>query len=312
MLASLWIALPAAAADVPIVSFERAASSLRIVVGGEPVARYVFDDPVIPRPYFCDMVAPGGTPLTRHHPPREGLDATDHATFHPGIWMAFGDLSGADFWRNRARVLHRGFVAEPEGGAGQGSFAVRNDYVADDKLLCHETCRINLGVRPERYLLVWDSEFRADERDFYFGDQEEMGLGIRLATPLTVAHGGEIVNSDGLRNEAGAWGNVADWCSYSGTVGRDEIGVLLAPDPKNFRRSWFHVRDYGLLVANPFGRHAFTGGELSRITVKKGDSLRVRCALLLWRADAAQPLDKSAAAQECLALPAENGLSAAH
>ena len=37
--------------------------------------------------------------VTRHHPPIEGQDRVDHGTFHPGIWMAFGDISGSDYWR---------------------------------------------------------------------------------------------------------------------------------------------------------------------------------------------------------------------
>ena len=48
------------------------------------------------------------------------------------------------------------------------------------------------------------------------------------------------------------------------------------PHPDNFRESWFHVRDYGLMVANPFGQNAFTGKEKSRIAVKPGEKLRLR------------------------------------
>ena len=41
------------------------------------------------------------------------------------------------------------------------------------------------------------------------------------------------------------------------------------PGPGNFGRSWFQARDYGLLVANPFGRRYFTGGEPSRVVTGK-------------------------------------------
>ena len=34
---------------------------------------------------------------------RQDLD--DHPTMHPGLWLAFGDINGADFWRNKGRVL---------------------------------------------------------------------------------------------------------------------------------------------------------------------------------------------------------------
>jgi hypothetical protein len=138
-------------------------------------------------------------------------------------------------------------------------------------LICEEVCRIGVWVRPSGYLLVWESAFTGPA-SFTFGDQEEMGFGVRLATPLTVKNGGAITNSDGHKDEKGVWGKQADWCQYGGK----EAGVFLMPDPGNCRRSWFHARDYGLLVANPFGRHAFTKGEKSRVTVGQGGTFRLR------------------------------------
>jgi hypothetical protein len=52
------------------------------------------------------------------------------------------------------------------------------------------------------------------------------------------------------------------------------------PDPENFRPSWFHIRNSGLMAANPFGRNAFTGGEKSRITIRPGEELRLRFGVL--------------------------------
>ena len=37
-----------------------------------------------------------------------------------------------------------------------------------------------------------------------------------------------------------------------------------------------HNRDYGLMVANPFGRQAFTKGEASRVEVAKGSTFTLR------------------------------------
>jgi hypothetical protein len=48
------------------------------------------------------------------------------------------------------------------------------------------------------------------------------------------------------------------------------------PDPANFRRSWFHARDYGFVAANPFGANAFTQGPKSKVGVRAGESLRLR------------------------------------
>src|SRR5262249_26027902 len=156
---------------------------------------------------------------------------------------------------------------EPAGGPGRGGFAVANRYLSADgkTVVCREVCRYTVQVRDGAYLLVWESEFTSDQGDFAFGDQEEMGLGVRMATELTVKAGGQIPNGVNLKNEKRVWGKPADWCDYSGTVRGQRVGVTLIPAPANFRPSWFHARDYGLLVANAFGRNAFTRGEKSRV-----------------------------------------------
>ena len=73
------------AADVPTVAFNLGGEELAVQIGGRTVARYVFRDAEIPRPYFCDVVAPNGVQVTRRHPPREGVDRTDHRAFPRGI-----------------------------------------------------------------------------------------------------------------------------------------------------------------------------------------------------------------------------------
>src|SRR2546426_10468941 len=78
----------------------------------------------------------------------------------------------------------------------------------------------------------------------------KMGLGVRVATPFIVKQGGSILNSAGGQNEKGTWGKTAEWIDYFGNVGTKTIGLMLVPDPANFRSSWFHSRDYGLVVAN--------------------------------------------------------------
>jgi hypothetical protein len=300
-----WLGLPAwlaAAAlshadDDPEVAFRREPGLVRITVAGSPMATYVYRDETIPRPFFHSLHAPGGVQVSRNHPPVAGQDLVDHATFHPGLWLAFGDLSGADDWRLKARVEHEAFVEEPRGGPGRGTFAVRNRYptVGGDATICREVCRYTVLVRPSGYLLIADSEFSSDDGDFAFGDQEEMGFGVRVATPLIVNNGGHIVNSDGLKDQKQVWGKPADWCDFSGTIDGRQVGVTLMPDPRNFRRSWFHARDYGLVVANPFGRKAMTKGEESRVVVRRGEPFRLGFAVLLHASADATGFDPSAA-----------------
>jgi len=276
------------AEEVPEVAFKHEPNKLLITVGGAPFASYVYDDSEITRPYFAHVHTPAGIQVTRNHPPIKGKDPTDHATYHPGIWLTFGDISGNDYWRLKARTLHDKFIVPPQGGPGRGTFTVRNVYLSAEgnRRVCVETCRYTILVRPGGYLLLWDSSFTSDSGDFYFGDQEEFGLGIRVATPISVREGGHITDSEGRRDEEQVWGKQADWCDYSGTIDGQRVGMTIMPDPNNFRRCWYHARDYGLVVANPFGRNAMTRGEKSKVAVRKGEKFHLGYAVFIYSAPA--------------------------
>jgi hypothetical protein len=142
--------------------------------------------------------------------------------------------------------------------------------------------------------LVWEPDFQAGDFGLNFGDQEEMGFGARVATPITEKNGGVITSSSGLKTAKNTWGQPAEWCDYSGSVNGQRVGITLKADPANFRPSWWHNRDYGLMVANPFGRKAMNQGEPSRVVVKKGERLRLRFGALLHSAAAAQNLGVAA------------------
>jgi hypothetical protein len=122
------------------------------------------------------------------------------------------------------------------------------------------------------------STFHSDTSDFAFGDQEEMGLGIRVATPIAVEshQGGRMLDSRGRVDGKKIWGRQADWCDYSGTVAGHAVGVTLMGNPRNVRPCWWHARDYGFVAANPFGRNAMTGGRVSKIVVAKGQRFHLR------------------------------------
>jgi hypothetical protein len=220
---------------------------------------------------------------------------------HPGLWLAFGDISGHDFWRNRAVINHERFVATPAVRDGRLTFATENLLqTTSGTPVCTQLSRFTLAVRPAAYLLIWDATFSADHGAFYFGDQEEMGLGVRVATPLTEKNGGVITASSGAKTAKATWGKAFDWCDYSGMIGDRRVGITLMPDPASFRPSWFHNRDYGLMVANPFGRKAMTDGDLSRVEVKTGERLRLRFGVLLHAAAPGQDADLAAAYRDFL------------
>lgn len=262
---------------------------LTLTLRENPLADYIFSDPEIRRPHFANVHAPNGDKVTRNHPPIEGKDAMDHSSMHPGLWLAFGDLNEHDFWRNKATVKHARFIDPPAVKGDSLSFSVENHWIgADGSLVCRETARYSFsqvelkdGLRGTT--LLWDTSFLSDEHDLRFGHQEEMGLGIRVATGLTVKTGdGMILNSKGHRNEKQVWGHTAEWWAYGGNISDEFVGILVVPDGKVTPTSWGHARDYGALVINPTRRPRANG---TFIGVKSGVPLRLRYGLMFYTAN---------------------------
>ena len=254
---------------------------LRISLDDKPIADFVFHDEKILRPYFSNARLAGGVQVTRNHPPIQGEDAVDHDTMHPGIWLGFGDISGQDFWRNKAAMEHVRFVAPPTLQEGQLQFATECRLKSDKgESLCLLTNEFMLMARPSGWMLSWTATFRADQRTIVFGDQEEMGFGARVATLFTEKNGGTIRSSSGKQTAKETWGQPAKWCDYSGS-GPQAGGIMLMAGEQNFRDSWWHNRDYGVFVANPFGREAMKQGQTSSVEIVKGQALQLRFGALL-------------------------------
>jgi uncharacterized membrane protein YkoI len=296
--------------DGPVVGFKYVPTGLEITIGGKPFASYYTGSSKIPRPYFAHVKTPSGVQVTRNHPPIEGKDSTDHDTFHPGIWLTFAGINKNDYWRLKKKTEHEMYIGKPEGGPGRGSFTVSNFYLdskdSTGNRIAHEICKYTILVRPSYYILIYDSTISSDKSDLVFGDDQEYGLGIRVQTPIEERHGGQILNAEGLKGEKGTYGKASDWCDYSGVIDDTLIGMTIMPDPKNFRRSWYHTRDYGLIAANPFGRKKVAGGEESEVPVKKGEKFHLGFGVAIYSAPKGSKIDRNAMHKDYLKVIAAN------
>jgi hypothetical protein len=283
-----------AAQPTPAAGFawEQKADRLAITHAGRPVADYVFRDAAILRPHFQNLGAPSGVQVTRNHPPTAG-EPSDHATMHPGVWLAFGDISGQDFWRNKARIEHVAFSTPPALQDGKLTFATRNRLLAaDGSPLGTQETRFTLARSGDSaFLLTWSAEIRGEGRELVFGDQEEMGLGVRVATELTEKSGGLVVNSDGLKGAKAAWGKPSAWAAYSREIDGRIRGAAIFPAATNPHPTWWHSRDYGVIVANGFGKRVLPSAANGRLVLPAGSTLRLRYGVLLFDSPAAAPID---------------------
>jgi len=264
------------------LGFVAQSDRIEITDGPLGIGSFVFIDPQVFRPYVMTLKTPSGIAVTRNHPPIPGTDAEDHATMHPGMWFAFGDINKNDFWRNQAKMVFAEWLEVPYLADGGVKFTAKFTLMdTKDQALGQLNLSIAIARRGKGYLWIWDGDFSSDTHELRFGDQEEMGLGVRLSTPLIEKNGGRLSNNEGAKTAKGTWGKQALWSDYSGVLNGDEVGILLMPSPKNFRKSWFHNRDYGLMVANAFGVQAFTKGDPSEVIVRRGETLRLIYGVLV-------------------------------
>ena len=125
-------------------------------------------------------------------------------------------------------------------------------------------------LEERREITVWDLPangraidltvaFHATRGPVRFGDTKEGGIcSVRVASSMDASGAGTIVNSYGGTNEAETWGKRAHWCDYYGPVHGHTVGIAIFDHPANLRYpTYWHVRNYGLMTANPFGLSHF-------------------------------------------------------
>ena len=297
MAAGRW----AAAADVHL---ERCPDRVAVTVDGKPFTAYVFAGHR--KPILFPVIGPGGAAMTRSWPLVEGVagEPKDHP-HHESIWFTHGAVNGVDFWashprghapqhRQDNRIEHVELVAFESGPVAR--IATRNHWVkADGKVVCTDSRTVRFTADADVRTIDYAVTIHADHGAVTFGDTKEGTFGLRVPATLQTkdangSHGaaGHILNSEGLR-DADAWGKAARWVAYWGPVDGRTAGVAIGDHPGNLRHpSLWHARDYGLVAANPFGLHDFTGAPQGSgdYTLPAGESLTFRYLVMLHEGDA--------------------------
>ena len=271
-----------AASDAGVTLVEAGAASIEFRIGGSLFTSYHHGGNIA-RPFLYPVIGPGGQGVTRGYPMVERVagETTDHP-HHRSIWVAHGDVNGVDDWSEEpghGRIVHREFL-EKSSGPVFARIRVLNDWVDKNvKKIMEEERTVTVYNLPDtRRLLDLSVVFLATEGDVRFGDTKEAGIiSVRVATSMDGDKGGTITNSFGAATEAETWGKPAHWCDYSGPVAGRIVGIAVFDAPGNLRHpAYWHVRDYGLMTANPFALSAYTRDPKrdGSYVLKSGESLR--------------------------------------
>ena len=293
---SLAAASPAAggAEGVQIIQLT---NRLRVEIQGALFTEYYFAD--VPRPYCYPLIGPGDAAMTRNWPMKNTPNEEHDHPHHRSLWYAHGAVNGQDFWSEQkgfGKIVHQKFL-KIESGRRSGLIVSSNRWVAaDGTVVCadHRTLRVFTPDSGAERIFDFEITLMASNGEVAFGDTKEGTMAVRLAESMRLKGKigqGHIVNSAGVRDDK-TWGARADWCDYYGPVDGKTVGLAIFDHPQNPRHpTWWHVRDYGLFAANPFGRHDFeklADKAAGNLVIPAGQSVTFRYRFYLHEGDEKQ------------------------
>ncbi len=285
-----------------------------VIIDGKLFTSYWWPDSVY-KPVLYPILTAAGTPVTRGFPiiPREG-ERRDHI-HQVGNWFNYGNVNGYDFWGNGSegkrninggQIKHLGIV-EVSGGNGTGRLVTTASWIdpAGRELLAERT---EFHFIAEGAIRIIDRiiHLSANNEPVVFKDTKEGSFGIRVARQLELPSNEDIVLTDasgnptavkkmsnegitgkyrsneGITGEA-VWGKRAKWLELYGSIGNEEISLVICDHPRNQNYpTYWHARGYGLFAANPFGVNDFTEGkETLNYSIKAGGSLTMRYRIII-------------------------------
>jgi hypothetical protein len=270
---------------------------LRIEINGKLFTEYYYKD--VPRPYFYPLLGPGELPMTRHWPMENPPGEEHDHPHHRSLWYAHSSVNGLDFWTEgkNTKIVHEKFL-DIQSGKESGTIQSADNWVAQDgTVICTDVRTLRVYNRPDdRRLFDFDVTLSAlPDKPVILGDEKDGTMAVRVAETMRVKHkdkpgDGHIVLSSGAR-DGEAWGKRADWCDYYGPVDGKTVGIAIFDHPENPRHpTWWHVRDYGLFAANPFGVHDFEKKPKGTgdFTIPAGQSVTFRYRFYMHEGDEKQ------------------------
>lgn len=290
-LSLLLLAPESRGADAPPVKISTVDNThLHIELNGTPFTDYWFgtraDRPYV-RPFFLPILASDGTPLTSD----QYIVPKDPHPHHQSMWVAHEDVNGVNHWlitgKPPAKQEHLrfekleadGFVEDLQWDDQQGAAMLNETRAARFRSYEDGTRAIDLTVAltPAKGAVT-------------LADAKDAGL-CAVRVIKAISDTATITNSAGQTGEKACWGKPADWCDISGTIDARTYGIAMFDAPANPRHpSRWHVRQYGLLAANPFGLHEFDPKQFPKgagdLKIESGKTLTVHYRVLFHSGDA--------------------------
>ncbi len=294
---------------------DEANKKIDVLVDGQLFTSYRWPDGVF-KPVLYPIMSAGGSTITRGFPlePRDG-ERNDHR-HQVGNWLNYGNVNGFDFWGNghsgekspNGGQIQHSTIESISGGSDEGKMITSASWRDPDgnELLKEKTELYFIARGPIRIIDRITTLTSSSEADVTFKDTKEGMFAIRVARQLELPSDQEIIltdatgkarsakdksnagvtgnyrSSEGLTGEA-VWGTRARWMNLYGTIGSEQVSVVVVDHPENISYpTWWHARGYGLLSANPLGAKDFTQGKQElNFSLQPGKAITFRYRLVI-------------------------------
>ncbi|WP_339730945.1 PmoA family protein [uncultured Gimesia sp.] len=235
-------------ANADTVQLKQQGTKVNVSIDGKPFTTYNTGGS-LPKPFFSPVRAADGTVITRSL-----VDPEDHP-HHKGIWVAVDEVNEVDFWAEKGKIKNSS-VKIIKASGNPAVLKVTNQWLGEDKkpIVTENTV---ISIYANR-LMTYNITFKAGSKPVVFEDTKEGLFGIRLPNGMREKEEGSVENNTGIKGTKDNWGKPTEWIDYYGPLNGKVYGVTLMDSPQNYKKSRYHVRNYGLFTISPFGDHSYT------------------------------------------------------
>ncbi len=322
----LACATPPSRAAPKWVEFVQGRDKISVMIGDKLVTSYVYGD-ALPKPVLVPVRTPSGIEVSRRHPLVELKGGSMDHLHHVGLFFAVDRVNGTNFWnyyRNpdgaTPQIKHIK-VLQMAGDNGQGKLVTVAHWIDKrGKFLLEEkrSMVFMAGERKDEWTLDFSLDLTAQKEEVVFEDieegvfairvsdylrEDEAKGGVRPGSPMdslrravpreTVSGTGRYFSSNGDETARNVWGKRARWVALQGVRGGKVVGIAVLNHPASINYpTYWHVRDYGLLSANPLGQGDFQRQRPRqyrknkpiplRLTLEPGETVHFRFLVIIY------------------------------
>ena len=305
--------------STPRVAFVKGENKIDVMIDGRLFTSYLYGDE-LPKPVMVPLRSPSGIEVTRRHPLVEVEGGSMDHLHHTGLFFCVDRVNGTNFWnyyRNTdgatPQIRHIG-IQEMTGGSEKGRLTTVAHWIdKHGKFLLEEKRSMVFiaGEDRDEYAIDVGTDLTAQDEKVVFEDIEEGVLAVRVSDYLrednaelilqqgkplpkeSISGTGRYFSSNGDETARNVWGKRARWVALQGVRQGKVVGIAILNHPASINYpTYWHVRSYGLLSANPLGQGDFQRQRPKkyrknapiplRLTLEPGQTAHFRFLVLVY------------------------------